>query len=104
VTGNHRSHVIAYARVHEQKAAIVIALRNFVPLTDAGRQWPKFDAIDAQVPLDESDLLVDTLASDHIAVGTALSHVPAVVLLGNVKPSRVRVAPFEPHAEPARNI
>ena len=64
VTGAHESHVIAYARVHKQHAAIVIALRHFAALTDSGRQWPKFDAIDAQVPLDELELLADMPAGD----------------------------------------
>jgi (1->4)-alpha-D-glucan 1-alpha-D-glucosylmutase len=103
VTGAQRSHVIAYARVHKRRAAIVIALRHFATLTDSGRHWPKFDAIKAQVPLDESNLLIDTLTADKIEVGAALGHVPAVVLLGSLGPSRARVAPFESQPEPARH-
>jgi len=102
VTGHHRSHVIAYARVHKQQAAVVIALRHFAPFTDAGRRWPEFDAIDAQVPLDESDICIDTSATNIIDVGAALGHVPAAVLLGSVRPARPRIAPVESQPEPAR--
>lgn len=104
VTGAHRSHVIAYARVHRQEAAIVIALRHFAALTNSGRHWPKFDAIDAQVPLDESGLRIDTPAGDPIEVGAMLSQIPAVVLLGSVKLSRTRTTPPGRRAEPARQM
>ena len=73
VTGSHKSHVIAYARVHRQHAAIVIALRHFAALTDSGRHWPKFDVIDAQVPLGESDLQTDMPTNDVIEVGSVLA-------------------------------
>jgi (1->4)-alpha-D-glucan 1-alpha-D-glucosylmutase len=104
VTGAHRSHVIAFARVHKQKAAVVLALRHFATLTDSGRRWPKFDALNAQVPLDESELRVDTAVGNLIEVGAVLSHVPAVILLGGIKPSRLRVARAGRQAEPARQM
>jgi (1->4)-alpha-D-glucan 1-alpha-D-glucosylmutase len=104
VTGAHRSHVIAYARIYKQKAAMVLALRHFAALTNSGRHWPKFDVIDAQVPLDESELRIDTSAGDLLEVGPVLNHVPAVVLLGSVKPSRAHAASAERHTESARQM
>ncbi len=40
VTGPHRDHVIAFARVHRKEAVIVAARRWFAPFTDGGRTWP----------------------------------------------------------------
>ena len=41
VGGPHRDHVIAFARVRGEEAAILIAGRHFAPLTDGGRRWPR---------------------------------------------------------------
>ncbi len=49
VTGPHREHVIAFARRHGTKAAIVAAGRWFAPFTDQGRRWFAPDRIDATV-------------------------------------------------------
>ncbi len=102
VTGSHASHVLAYARVHKQKAAIVIVLRHFAELTDGGRYWPKFDAIDAQVPLGDSDLSTGGVALGTLEVGAVLNRVPAVVLLADAASPRVSVASVKHQPEPAR--
>lgn len=39
ITGPHRDHVIAFARVHRKEAVIVAAMRWFSPFTDGGRRW-----------------------------------------------------------------
>jgi len=39
VTGPHREHVIAFARVHRREAVIVAAMRWLSPFTDGGRTW-----------------------------------------------------------------
>jgi (1->4)-alpha-D-glucan 1-alpha-D-glucosylmutase len=41
VTGPDREHVIAFARVLDAKAAILVAGRLFAPMTDGGRHWPR---------------------------------------------------------------
>src|SRR5262249_38810063 len=41
VEGPHRDNVIAFARVHDGDAAILIAGRHFAALTDGGRRWPR---------------------------------------------------------------
>ena len=102
VTGTHASHVLAFARVHKHKAAVVIALRHFAGLTDGGRRWPKFDSIDAQVPLRDSELSVAGLTAGSIEVGAVLNHVPAAVLLADVASPRVSVASVKRQPEPAR--
>src|SRR5262249_26935933 len=97
VTGAHAAHVVAYARVYKHKAAIAIALRNFAALTDGGRQWPKFDAIEAQIHLRDSELRVKGVSGDIVEAAAVLHQVPAIVLLGDVAPSRVSVASTKRH-------
>ncbi len=104
VTGSDASHVLAYARLHKQKAAIVIALRHFAALTDGGRCWPKFDAIDARVPLDDPELRISGLGVDLLEVGAVLNHVPAAVLLADIASPRVSVASVKRQPEPARQV
>ena len=51
VEGPHRDHVIAFARVHGNDAAILVAGRHFAALTDGGRRWPRPDAWQGHVEL-----------------------------------------------------
>lgn len=51
VTGPHRDHVIAFARVYRREAIIVAALRWFSPFTDGGRRWLN-GAIEGAVKVD----------------------------------------------------
>jgi (1->4)-alpha-D-glucan 1-alpha-D-glucosylmutase len=52
VTGAHRTHVVAFARVCGGEAAILVAGRHFAPLTDGGRTWPEPAAWQGEVVLD----------------------------------------------------
>jgi (1->4)-alpha-D-glucan 1-alpha-D-glucosylmutase len=52
VEGAHRDHVIAFARVRGEEAAILIAGRHFASLTDAGRRWPRASDWQGHVRLD----------------------------------------------------
>jgi (1->4)-alpha-D-glucan 1-alpha-D-glucosylmutase len=52
VAGEHRDHVIAFARCHGEEAAIVVVGRHFAALTDGGRHWPRPDAWQGYVELD----------------------------------------------------
>jgi (1->4)-alpha-D-glucan 1-alpha-D-glucosylmutase len=52
VAGEHRDHVIAFARCHGEEAAIVVVGRHFAALTDGGRHWPRPDAWQGHVELD----------------------------------------------------
>ena len=102
VTGSDASHVLACARWHKRKAAIVIVLRHLAELTDGGRRWPKFDSIDAQVPLRDSELSIGDLTAGSLEVGALLNHVPAAVLLADVASPRAGVASVKRQSEPAR--
>ena len=51
VAGEHRDHVIAFARCHGEEAAIVVVGRYFAALTDGGRRWPQSEAWQGHVEL-----------------------------------------------------
>jgi (1->4)-alpha-D-glucan 1-alpha-D-glucosylmutase len=51
VTGPHRDHVIAFARIHRKDAVIVAVMRWFSPFTDGGRTWLN-GAIEGTVRID----------------------------------------------------
>jgi len=51
VTGPHRDHVIAFARIHRREVVIVAAMRCFSPFTDGGRRWLN-GAIEGAVRID----------------------------------------------------
>jgi (1->4)-alpha-D-glucan 1-alpha-D-glucosylmutase len=51
VTGEHRDHVIAFARCHGQEAVIVVVGRHFAALTNGGRQWPQPQSWQGEVEL-----------------------------------------------------
>ncbi|ABE40710.1 Malto-oligosyltrehalose synthase [Rhodopseudomonas palustris BisB5] len=57
VNGPHRDHAIAFARSRGADAAIIVVGKNFAPLSDQGRQWPRGDAFDATVEI--SGLVID---------------------------------------------
>jgi (1->4)-alpha-D-glucan 1-alpha-D-glucosylmutase len=52
VEGPHREHVVAFARVRGEAAAILVAGRHFAPLTDGGRRWPRPSDWQGHVRLD----------------------------------------------------
>jgi (1->4)-alpha-D-glucan 1-alpha-D-glucosylmutase len=51
VRGEHRDHVIAFARCHGQEAVIVVVGRHFAALTDGGRHWPQPQSWQGEVEL-----------------------------------------------------
>jgi len=57
VSGPHRDHVVAFARSKGADAVIVAVGKNFAPLSDNGRQWPRSDAFDAAI--DTTGLVID---------------------------------------------
>jgi (1->4)-alpha-D-glucan 1-alpha-D-glucosylmutase len=52
VEGPHRDHIIAFARVRGEEAAVLVAGRHFAPLTDGGRRWPRSTDWQGHVRLD----------------------------------------------------
>jgi (1->4)-alpha-D-glucan 1-alpha-D-glucosylmutase len=71
VTGPDASHVIAFSRSCKRKQIIVAASRQFAPLTNAGRQWPR--AVEATVAAGPGQSF--GLASSSPAAGTAAHHI-----------------------------
>jgi (1->4)-alpha-D-glucan 1-alpha-D-glucosylmutase len=57
VEGPHRDHVIAFARVLGDEAAILVAGRHFASLTDGGRHWPRPQQWKGQVILGDLRLI-----------------------------------------------
>ncbi len=92
VEGPHHDHVIAFARVRGDAAAILIAGRHFAPLTDGGRRWPRATDWHGHVLLDglapvgrqtrpgeSPDRLALAAAFDPLPVATLRARVGAAV-------------------------
>ncbi|MBH5368596.1 malto-oligosyltrehalose synthase [Bradyrhizobium glycinis] len=78
VRGAHADHVIAFARRHGRAAAIVVAGRHFAPFTQAGREWPAPEGIDATI--DITGYTVPGLAGNDLPLAQAFRDCPALVV------------------------
>ena len=94
VSGPHRDHIIAFARRRGRDAAITVATKSWAPMTQNGRNWPRAEAFDATLNL--NDYVVKGIDGDASAVPvSALFHdLPVAVLkakyTGATKPARKR--------------
>jgi (1->4)-alpha-D-glucan 1-alpha-D-glucosylmutase len=84
VTGLHRDHVIAFARRRGKSAAIVALGRWFAPFTQAGRIWPKADALDATIRVQGYAIEGDADAGTEIRVSSLFQQLPVAVSKANV--------------------
>jgi (1->4)-alpha-D-glucan 1-alpha-D-glucosylmutase len=88
VGGPHRDHVIAFARVHGEEAAILIAGRHFAPLTDGGRRWPRpqdwqgYVLLDGLAPAGRTVRPGET--PNRLALSAAFDALPVAVLRARV--------------------
>lgn len=93
VRGAHADHVVAFARRYGRAAAIVVVGRQFVPFTQAGREWPTLDGFDATI--DIAGYNVPGQANNDLPVAQSLRDLPATVIAartaGAAKPARPRV-------------
>ena len=81
VTGRHRGHVIAFARVLGDAAAIVVVGRHFAPLTDGGRHWPRPEAWQGEIALTGAlDGFSLTGGADRLALSRLFDPVPVAAL------------------------
>jgi (1->4)-alpha-D-glucan 1-alpha-D-glucosylmutase len=94
VRGAHADHVVAFARRHGRAAAIVVVGRQFVPFTQAGREWPTLDGFDAII--DVTGYNLPGLAGNDLPLAQALRGFPASVI-----PARV-AGPAKPMRQHAR--
>ncbi|MCP3387335.1 malto-oligosyltrehalose synthase [Bradyrhizobium sp. CCGB12] len=93
VHGEHADHVIAFARRHGRATAIVVVGRHFAPFTQAGREWPALEGLDATV--DITGYSATGLAGNELPVMQALRDLPATIIEARIasatKPMRQRV-------------
>ena len=90
-SGPHRDHVIAFARRRGRDAAIVAVTKSFAPLTQGGRAWPRYDAI-------EGTLHIAGYKTEHgrneLSFSALFRQLPVAVLnaeyQGSLKPVRKR--------------
>lgn len=53
VSGPHRDHVIAFARRRGRDAVIVAVAKSFAAFTEEGRVWPRADAFDGAIDVED---------------------------------------------------
>jgi (1->4)-alpha-D-glucan 1-alpha-D-glucosylmutase len=88
VEGPHRERVIAFARVHGEDAAILVAGRHFAAVTDGGRRWPRPEDWDGHIVL--GGLALERAAHrsevrDRIALAQLFDAVPIAMLRARVR-------------------
>jgi (1->4)-alpha-D-glucan 1-alpha-D-glucosylmutase len=94
VEGTHRDEIIAFARVHERNAIIVVAARWFGRATQAGRAWPTGTAWDASLPIEGFNNAVHALAAPkeirgwRINAAESFEHLPVAVVRAHCAPVR----------------
>ncbi|WGD54321.1 malto-oligosyltrehalose synthase [Bradyrhizobium sp. CB1650] len=93
VRGAHADHIIAFARRHGRAAVIIVIGRLFAPFTQAGRQWPVLEDVDATV--DMTGYTAPRLAGNELPLAQAFRDFPAAVIAartaGAAKPARQRI-------------
>lgn len=92
VRGAHADHVIAFARRHGRAAAIVVVGRQLAPFTQAGREWPTLEGLDATV--DIAGYTAPGLSRNELPVAQAFRDLPAAVIEARaasaIRPARQR--------------
>jgi (1->4)-alpha-D-glucan 1-alpha-D-glucosylmutase len=92
VRGAHADHVIAFARRHGRAAAIVVVGRQFAAFTQAGREWPALEALDAII--DITGYTAPGLAGNELPLGQAFRDFPAGIIEARaasaIRPARQR--------------
>ncbi len=83
VTGEHRDHVIAFARCHGNDAAIVVVGRHFAAVTDGGRRWPQPQSWQGDVELGAFAPAVDDALGrgpDRVPLASLFDPIPVAML------------------------
>ncbi|MBR0776451.1 malto-oligosyltrehalose synthase [Bradyrhizobium diazoefficiens] len=93
VRGAHADQFIAFARRYGRNAAIVVAGRLFAPFTQAGRQWPAVEGLDATI--DVTGYSAAGLPGNELPITQALRDLPVGIIEARIasaaKPARQRV-------------
>jgi (1->4)-alpha-D-glucan 1-alpha-D-glucosylmutase len=96
VTGPHSNEIIAFARVRDRDAVIVVTGRLFKRATSGGRQWPSGKAWDAAVSVDDFSDLTGTIVTGQqlrgprLAARELLAVLPVAVLRARYAPVKNR--------------
>jgi (1->4)-alpha-D-glucan 1-alpha-D-glucosylmutase len=97
VEGPHRDHVVAFARVHGEDAAVLVAGRLFAPLTDGGRQFPRRDAWLGHVELAGLELTGSAGRQagcrDKVPLASAFDELPVATLRARVRHRAIAKTP-----------
>jgi (1->4)-alpha-D-glucan 1-alpha-D-glucosylmutase len=80
VSGQHRDHVIAFARRRGRDAAITIVAKSFAPMSQGGRAWPRADAFDATLNLKGYAVNGIGGSAGAVPLSTLFRDLPAAVL------------------------
>ena len=82
VAGEHRGHVVAFARVDRDDAVIVAVGRHFASLTDGGRRWPQAGDWQGSIALDGLRLTENALGGPlpSAALSDLFAAAPVAVL------------------------
>jgi (1->4)-alpha-D-glucan 1-alpha-D-glucosylmutase len=80
VSGPHRDHLIAFARLRGREAAVTIVIRSFAPFTEAGRLWPRADSFDGTVSLQGLSLQGKHAGGKEIHLSSLFEYLPVAVL------------------------
>ena len=81
VSGQHRDHVIAFARRHGRDAIIVAVARSFAPFTQGGRAWPRPETFDGTV---DGAGYTTGAGKDGLQLSALFTHLPVAVLRAKV--------------------
>jgi len=94
VEGPHREEIIAYARIHNRSAVIVLAARSFGRVTRRGYSWPSGASWDATVSIEAFSEAVHAVGAPreargpHIAIADLFDHLPVALLRAQYAPAR----------------
>jgi (1->4)-alpha-D-glucan 1-alpha-D-glucosylmutase len=81
VSGQHRDHVIAFARRHGRDAVVVAVARRFAPLTQGGRSWPSPEAFEGTI---DSAGYTTELGRNQLQLSALFGQLPVAVLKARV--------------------
>lgn len=80
VSGANRDHIIAFARVLNDDAIIVVIMRHFAPFTKSGFHWPEYSSLDATIDLSEFNFEHPARWDSTLQLRHALGTIPAVII------------------------
>ncbi|WP_029587278.1 malto-oligosyltrehalose synthase [Bradyrhizobium sp. URHD0069] len=96
VSGQHRDHVIAFARHRGREAAIIVVAKSFAAFSESGRIWPRPELFDGALNLSGYSVegISGKAGTTEVPLSALFQHLPAVVLKaryeGALKPARKR--------------